>query len=237
MDEPLKPCPQEETDAEPVALTLGQLNPEAGMHAVPDTPNEFRVAVIAGERTLAHFPYVLARFGERGARFTHSDSAWLTAITQLPPEDCGQQIFWLGRILGSRGLPRVILEVHLQHLYEALVSTNPEDAPRYVALTVTSMRLRDRRLAWVDQQRAHALAVAFQRAVPDAERQAFPNTGDIIISAVCDAHDGIDLSIEALLPWLTDPRRFSTAWIDAVERLVASTQLFANTRLAEDGKP
>lgn len=42
--------------------------------------------------------------------------------------------------------------------------------------------------------------------------------GDLIVSAVCDQSAGISEAVRILLPWLTDPERFSPEWISALTK-------------------
>ena len=45
---------------------LNPLNSEAGFTPYPDDPKEITASIRAGKRILEYFPYILARYGERG---------------------------------------------------------------------------------------------------------------------------------------------------------------------------
>lgn len=106
--------------------TLGHvLNPGAGRHVVAEDPRELRAALRAGVRSWERFPYYERRYGRRGRRFTRSDSAWLVTLASLPQSEVDRQIRWLGQVLAARGMPRWMLELHLEVLHEELVLSVP----------------------------------------------------------------------------------------------------------------
>lgn len=53
------------------------LNPEAGEHAISADPGEQAAAEAATRLSWREFPYYAKRYGERGWRFSLSDSGWL----------------------------------------------------------------------------------------------------------------------------------------------------------------
>src|SRR4051812_16513914 len=101
---------------------VAALNPEAGNHAVTTDPRELGAAIRVGERTRERFVYYERRYGERGRRFTHSDSAWIVTLAGNPPAVVERQLRWLGSLLAARGMPRWLLEVHLEGLHAQLVT-------------------------------------------------------------------------------------------------------------------
>jgi heme oxygenase len=94
-------------------VLAGALNPDAGTHPIPNDVREVHAALLAGERSREAWPYYEARYGERGLRFTRSDSAWLVTLLREGVEVAARQIAWLGRVLAARGMPRYLLELHL----------------------------------------------------------------------------------------------------------------------------
>ncbi len=65
---------------------LNPLNPAAGGVPVPEDVREVKAALRAGAVSCRVFPYLDWRFGERGEKFTRSDSAWLVWLTRLDQE-------------------------------------------------------------------------------------------------------------------------------------------------------
>ena len=96
------------------------INFEAGDHAIPQSPAEIALALRVGKSAWEQYPYLDKRYGERGKRFTYSDSCWLVALTRMPVETATKNLEWLRTVLASRGIPTVILERHLRLIQEAL---------------------------------------------------------------------------------------------------------------------
>lgn len=192
------------------------LNPEAGTHPVASDPREIEAALRAGARSWNEFPYFEARYGERGRRFTSSDSAWLVTLSELAQVQVNQQVLWLGGVLASRGMPRLTLEIHLHHLYDELCMAAPERADRYATLEAASRELQRRRLRRIDEATFEVVAASFQ-----SSDMPLAGVGRLIVSAVTDECDGLENAVRSLTEWLTDPTRFSKAWLDAVGQTVA----------------
>src|SRR5207245_1203744 len=74
----------------------------------------------AGAQSWERFPYYARRFGERGRTFTDRDSLWLAGLAARPEGDLPAQVEWLGGVLAARGMPRWLLECHLEVLYREL---------------------------------------------------------------------------------------------------------------------
>ena len=96
---------------------------------MPSDPREIEAAVEAGNVTWERYPYYEWRYGERGRRYTASDSAWLATLSLLDQENVDQQVHWLGRVLAVRGMPRLLLRDHLRTLYQYLCAAAPEKKP------------------------------------------------------------------------------------------------------------
>jgi hypothetical protein len=205
------------------------LNPEAGDHAVPDDPREIRAALVAGERTRRRFVYYERRYGERGRRFTHSDSAWIVTLAGRP-EIAERQLRWLGALLAARGMPRWLLEEHLHVLHAELVAAVPERRSAYEDLLRVAASFRAERLGQLDEATSEAVAAAFTRRVgPDAAAE-LPEAGALLVAAVADEQGGLDHAVDSLLQWLADPTRFSSAWVTAATDTVAEARALAGKR-------
>src|SRR5262249_3488508 len=102
------------------------INFEAGDHAMPQRPAEIGLGVRAGNDAWRMFPYLEQRYGERGRRFTNSDSCWLVTLTRAPrPEAVSKALDWLRTVLSTRGIPTLILEAHLRAIKEAIAEDLP----------------------------------------------------------------------------------------------------------------
>ena len=200
-----------------VQFLVTGINPEAGQHGMPQDPREIALALRAGRAAWEQFPYLGQRFGERGVRFTSSDSCWLVWLTQLPTTRVTTQLDWLRGVLASRGIPTLILETHLRTIAAALASEFPARAEQ-------STRFDDF-LANRDRER-RALGEPFSIAIAQAESLlnhipgfATPLAAALIASAWIDEHAGIDHALDSALDWFTDPMRFSPASIAHVHAL------------------
>jgi hypothetical protein len=200
------------------------LNPEAGTHPVTDDPREVEAALRASERSFAEFPYYQARYGERGRRFGHSDGAWLALVADHGPAEVDGEVLWLGHVLASRGMPRLLLEWHLGALHHELSAAVPERAAAYGRLLDAATMLRRLRHDAIGEDAFQALARDFDAAVGPEWSRRLPRMGEIIVSAVADERNGIPESLTSLEPWLTDPEHFPPAWTDAVRRTIASAR-------------
>jgi len=196
---------------------LHALNPEAGTHATCVEPRELEAALRAGERSWRRFPYYAQRYGQRGQRFTRSDSAWLVALSAGDVGTVEEQVAWLGVVLASRGMPRWLLELHLEVLHAELVEAVPGRAHDYGTLLVAARRLREQRQARVEEAVLVALSTAFARQVGDEWDARLPETGALLAAAVADERAGVARAVPSLAGWLSDPSRFPARWIAAVE--------------------
>lgn len=201
------------------------LNPEAGAHPVCEDPQELAAALRAGERTWSRFPYYEARYGERGRAFTRSDSAWIVTLARSPQEVVDEQVLWLGRVLASRGMPRWLLQVHLEHLAHELSEVRPKHRERsYAPLERAAELLERRRRAQLPDASWNALDREFERAADPAWRARLPHTGLLIGAAVADERDGLTRAVSSLEEWLADATRFPPSWIEAVRAAIAEAR-------------
>ncbi|HSU13380.1 hypothetical protein [Longimicrobium sp.] len=200
------------------------INPDAGSHPVTTDPREVAASVAAGDRSWREFPYYQARFGDRGRRFGHSDSAWLSLIALKEQPQVNAEVRWLGELLASRGMPQWLLERHLEFLHEELAAAVPENREQYGRLLNAAGMLRNQRRAQIREQDFLALAADF-RARAGAEWTArLPNMGPLLVSAVADEAAGISQAVPQLESWATDPSRFPAEWIAAVHDTIQAAR-------------
>lgn len=204
------------------------LNFAAGTHPVPRDLREVHAALQAGDQTRDEFSYYEARYGERGRRFTRSDSAWLVTLIHLPEAEALRQVAWLGRVLAARGMPRLLLERHLQALHQHLVRVLPEQAADYEILQRAAHVLTQERRARVSDARFEALCGELERA---CELQPHANTpipareaGVLVVAAVVDEACGVPSAVESACRWLTDTTRASQGFCAAVDHAVRTAR-------------
>jgi len=197
------------------------VNPDAGSFLVTAEPAELAAVREAGEATLARYPYLRARYGERADRFTAGDGAWIVALCDRGPSGMVEQIDWLADVLLQRGMPRRMLETYLAALAAALERAWPERAEEYRRLAAEGERLAaDRRLVLADAD-LEAVEAAFAAAAPAPAPFEPRGVGDLVASAVADAARGHAAAEPKLLGWLADRARFGEPWAAAVEAAAA----------------
>lgn len=191
---------------EPASLRrrVTALNPEAGRHAMPQDEREIALALRAADAAWRRHPYLEARFGARGRRFTLSDSCWLASLRGGAPEEILRNLRWLAGVLAARGLPTLILERHLVFLDAEFGS--PVFAP-----AVEDFRSR-RRGALADADFARLDAKW-------KERLADHGASELLLAALADEASGFAGAWESARAWFADPARFPSAWLQSVERL------------------
>jgi hypothetical protein len=200
-------------------------NPEAGNHPLPDAPLEIEAALRAGQHSWEACPYYDLRYGERGRRFTRSDSGYLVALTQQDAFHVREQVAWLARVLASRGMPTWLLERHLYALYSELCAAMPAQRSRYEKLREAADWLNQRRVARIGESAGRALAGGFHRHVADDPWLArLREPGLLLIAAVADERNDLAEAVPSLLAWLADPQRFQPSWIAAVEATLAAAR-------------
>ncbi|QDV34791.1 hypothetical protein [Tautonia plasticadhaerens] len=181
------------------------LNPEAGYVSIPDDPREVDAALRAGRVTYRIFPYYAWRYGERGERFTRSDSAWLARLRRYEPPHIRNQVTWLASVLSNRGMPSYLLEVHLRVLSKALSRAVPERAGPYEKLVAAADGLREARLSRFGEADFREMPGAFaDRLGPVGPRRLLRGAGLLVVAAVADERAGIPGAVGSLLEWLGD---------------------------------
>lgn len=209
------------------ARPVAALNREAGDHGVTTDPHELRSALRAGQRTHRRFRYYEQRYGERGRAFTRSDSAWIVTLTESSPGVAEDQLRWLGALLAARGMPRWLLEVHLETLHSELVAAIPGRRRSYDALLQVAAKFREERLRHLDEAASAELAETFARSVGSASEQRLPEAGALLVAAVADEQSGLHRAVDSLLEWLADPTRFPDEWVAAATATVAAARELA----------
>ena len=212
-------------DSEHLTRKATSLNPEAGAHPVPNDPAEIEAALHAGQRCWLEYPYFAWRFGERGQRYTYSDGAWLVTLATRNQAAINAQIEWLGTVLASRGIPRILLQRHLELLYEELIARMPAQRETdYRRLLVAADHLAEQRRAVISDADFDAIRNRFEQAIGPDWRMRLPGIGNLLVSAVSDQHHGIAQAVTGLESWLTDPERFPPHWIAAVREALQQAQ-------------
>ncbi len=198
------------------------LNPEAGRHAMPQDPREIGLALRAGAQVWARTPYLAHRFGERGRRFTTSDSCWLVALTQASEEVATKSLSWLRTVLVPRGLPTIVLEEHLYEIVRQLRGELDDGASRGARLSPFLAGLRDERERLGGEGCLSARIDAFEPRLKACRGFTVDGAARLITSAWVDERAGIEGALGATRDWFEDPDRFSPEWISEVRRLRAS---------------
>jgi hypothetical protein len=196
------------------------LNPEAGEHVVSAHAGEQAAAEAATRLSWREFPYYAKRYGERGWRFSLSDSGWLETLCELSFHAARGQMLWLANLLAARGMPRYLLERHLEHLHAQLQICSPETAQRFEFLSGLSGHLREILQLSIPQPDFDSLANEFESRTIEC-RDGVKNMGSVLVAAVADDRGGIGSVLANVETWASDPQRFDQVWIEAVRDTIA----------------
>ena len=205
------------------------LNPLAGLHVVSSDADEVEAARRAAEASLREFPYYRERFGERARMFGASDGAWLVTLCRGEREYVHRQVLWLGEVLSARGVPRLLLERHLEFLHRELLRLT-SNADRCQPLLNAAVLLRTLRHEQIPERDFTALAESFDRRADPAWARRLPGTGAILASAAADEADGIGRAVASVAEWAADPSLFPETWIAAVHRTLDEARAVARIR-------
>lgn len=179
---------------------------------MPEALRELRAALVAGERSWRESPYYLARYGERGMRFTRSDSGWLVTLSREDEIVADRQVDWLARVLAARGMPSVLLERHLEILHEELSKALPETP--YQSLRAAAARLRRDRLSALPRfEELVAEATPRLEGGPLAPREC----AVLLAGAAADEKRGLARAVSSLTAWLCDRTRASSSFTAAAD--------------------
>lgn len=198
---------------------VSAVNPEAGNHATPQTPEEIELAAEAGRRAWAKYPYLQARFAERGKRFTGSDSCWLLTLVPLPLPAIRKNVYWLRDLLSVRGIPGMILETHLGEMRDLLHQTWPERKETFTNFDLVLHELAEERRARINEDRLKRIKDEFEPLLQVCAGKQVPGVPAILASAWADEQNGVKGAFSAVKDWLLDPVRFSSDWSARVSEL------------------
>ncbi len=202
-------------------------NAEAGSHPLPVDEREIAAVLRASRRCYQAQPYFLERYGERGEAFTRSDGGYLATLADHPQSHVDSQVIWLARILANRGIPRWLMEMHLDLLVTELTAAVPDRAAEYFKLHCAAQVLREERLAAISQSDFDALVAKFDSASGGGLKGA----GALLVAAVCDEYCGLAEAVPSLVGWLGSPTRFSPKWcVAATDTLAQARRLAAQSR-------
>ena len=185
------------------SLRAMDLNAEAGDHLVPQDQNLLQAALRAGERCWLEFPYLGARYGERGLRFTDSDSAWLATLAERTATDAIDQVLWLGRILARRGLPRLLLERQLALLIEELGAVRLPRQMKLGSLEVAARALTSERCRSLSETTFQALRTELAELLP-SPRQRELDLPTLLAATLADQRAGLPDGTGPLLKWAAE---------------------------------
>ncbi len=215
------------TQLEPGVVPAGHvtlLNSEAGQHSLPNDLREIAAALRAGEISWQRYGYYAARYGERGLRFTRSDSAWLAALARRDSNVAQREIAWLGRVLAHRGMPRYLLEEHLETLHRELSQAVPGKRASYDGLLLARDQLTAERRTRLEDASFFALAAELERNLPAELLPSLARSGVLLVAAVVDEACGINGAVASTESWFVDANRFPESWITAVRATIAETR-------------
>lgn len=187
-------------------------NADAGLHPLPVDKREIAAVLRAARRCCRDYPYLTERFGQRGKLFIRSDDGYLATLADHPQSYVHDQVEWLSRTLTSRGMPRWLLETHLETLCAELAAAVPDRAVDYDKLRQAAKALREARQFWIAQSDFDALSANFAAS----SGGTFKGAGELLIAAVCDECCGLAEAVPSLTCWLAAPERFSPQWCAAV---------------------
>jgi len=203
-----------------LSLQASDINPEAGSHMVPQDPMDIVLALQAGKTAWEAFPYLQMRFGERGMRFTSSDSCWLLALTQLSTDAATKNLSWLRRVLAPRGIPTIILMQHLRQIAKLLNDPHAVQSSSRSESYAAFLDNVDLEQKYTNQY-LHNSTQKFSRKLTSCNGLRVPDAAELIASAWLDERAGITGAFEATKSWFVDPATFSPDWIELVEGFVA----------------
>ncbi len=199
------------------------LNTEAGNHVVTTEPQLLLAALAAGERSWAAWPYFAQRYGERGRRFTRSDSAWLVTLATRDRDVVAGQIDWLAEVLAVRGMPRILLTDHLRNLHEALVGRVPERSGDFGFMLEEADRLDRDAEAAVDAATTGRWTARLRDVEPEGLQAA-----RLVVAAAADHCSGLPEVLDAVVGWFSDADRFGSGWVSAVGTVAAEARAVRN---------
>lgn len=219
------------TDRPLSLISARTVNPESGDYAITADSVEWAGAEAAAHRSWREFPYFSRRYGDRGWRFTLSDSGWIVTLRALDADAAQRRILWLRELLVTRGMPSFLLERHLNFLCDELTRRLPERRNDYAVLSGGAALLRDERERLLSEDAFRREAEEFDATVRDLP-DGIPRMGAVLISTVLDEYLGLGAGAgrASVITWSLDRERFSTCWITAVERMTSRVRQSVRVR-------
>ncbi len=177
-------------------------------------------------RCYSRHPYFAKRYGQRGLDFARSDAGYLATLAAHPQNYVNDQVKWLAGVLACRGMPRWLMEEHLELLFDDLSQAVPSRVGDFRKLWNAAILLRSERQAWIRQTDFEMLSANFASTAGTS----LNNAGGLLVAAVCDECCGLTQSVSSLTLWLSDPEQFPSEWCSAViETLTQARALVALT--------
>jgi hypothetical protein len=207
------------------------LNREAGGHPITTELDELRAALRAAEATWEEFPYYVWRYGERGRQFSWSDSAWLVTLSGQDEAQVWRHISWLGGLLASRGMPRLMLERHLRVLSRELVQAKPARRQAYDVLSRVAERMAGERRRILGDDELRMFGEDFDARVGPEWSQRLRGAGELLAAAVADECRGLAQAVPSLASWMKEPSRFPAPWILSVEQTLLRARSLCRLRV------
>lgn len=201
-------------------MRRSQVNPEAGDVHAPDQADVRAAVEHAVALTWRANPYYYLRFGERGWRFSLSDSGWMATLPEYGPARAQQQLRWLHRVLANRGMPGILLEEHLLVMHRVLSRRLPDRAAEWAIFSDGSEALAQSRAAVLSDAALEARAAAFAAAAGAPEHRLFLGAGRLLAGAWADEQLGMPKAVPSLLAWLANRDALPDHFCDAAEAAV-----------------
>jgi len=192
-------------------------NAESGDHPLPTDSREIEAVIFATQHCYEAHPYFMERYGVRGEAFARSDGGYLATLVGNPLSYVYSQVNWLAELLSCRGMPRWLMESHLDLLCEELCKAVPARTARYRKLMRAAQLLRSARQGRITQEECNVLSADFEIGAGSGLR----NAGGLLVAAVCDEACGILGAVPSLIIWLGDSGRFSSQWCCAVNETLS----------------
>lgn len=209
-------------------------NPEAGNFSIPTNPLEINAAISSGVNIWYEYPYYEKRYGERGRRFTVSDSVWLVTLSELPEEFAINQVNWLAKFLAKRGMPTCTMELQMQEMYQNLSILIPEDESKYLIFKKCAMEIKIMRNKFIndsDFEKCNSIFEKYFLEFNISEQicvEMKRNVGKLIASAIVDEKNGIQEAQNSLFNWILNKDIFPENWIHAVDKSIKEIEIVIN---------
>lgn len=197
------------------------LNPEAGAVPYPEDELGLELTHVTARVMWRSMPFLAARYGERGWRFTLSDAGWLVAIAPQRAEAYCEQVMWLTSLLAPRGMPSWVMEAQLRHLRRL---GRRRAWPHVEVVAAAEDHLASLRRARLSDEALRACAETFAREAGCEGATLALGLGLQVASAFLDVELGHCRSASSFVDWLRaldEPAGSLGAGVDACEAELA----------------